>query len=271
MSATQPASRPARATMSIGQVLAALKPDFADVSVSKIRFLESEGLIEPERTASGYRKFSRHDLDRLRTILKLQRDSYMPLKVIREHLAALDAGVTPPVTSSPVSAVPSSPGPSAEATEAAEAAAPQTPPVAARTPEDELSEPAPNVRLTESDLADEAGLEIGQVRSLRDFGVICAHDDGGSPYFNGDDLLVARIARDLLKQGLDARHLKTLRRAAEQEASLFEQLVAPAVRSRKPESRKQGAQTVRDLVRLSRSLRMAYLRSSLRDFAGGDP
>lgn len=266
MSATQPLPRSDRPTMSIGQVLAALKPDFSDVSVSKIRFLESEGLIDPQRTASGYRKFSQNDLDRLRMILRLQRDSYLPLKVIREHLAALDAGIdapTPVATPSPapVASVPNAPA------DGGTAAPAPAPPAAPQPSVDDITEPAPNVRLTESDLADQAGLDLGQVRTLREFTVLCTHDDGGGPYFDGDDLIVAELARDFLKLGVDARHLKTLRRFAEQEAALYEQLITPTLRNRKPEARKQAAETLRELAGLSRRLRHAYLRQSLRDLA----
>lgn len=261
MSTTQPAARSSRPTMSIGQVLAALKQDFPDVSVSKIRFLESEGLIDPERTPSGYRKFAETDVARLRTILTLQRDSYLPLKVIREHLAALDAGETPPPP-------PPAAAPVQNAHDAAPAP-PATPPAPApsvngSSADDDIDAPVASLRLTESDLAEQTGLEPSQVRALRDYGVICTHTENGHPYFDGDDLAVARLARGLLDHGLDARHLKTLRRSAEQEASLYEQLVAPGLRSRKAEAREQAAGTLRELASLSRRLRHAYLRQNLR-------
>ncbi|HEX9713262.1 MAG TPA: MerR family transcriptional regulator [Actinomycetota bacterium] len=267
MSAAQPTPHSSRSTMSIGQVLSILKPDFPDVSVSKIRFLESEGLIDPQRTASGYRKFSQPNLDRLRTILKLQRDSYLPLKVIRQHLAALDAGLSPPT---PTAGEPATPGrsgapPTAMASVPVRSDTPSTP--APPAPVEDIAEPAPNVRLTESDLADQTGLELGQVRTLREFGVLCVHDVDGVTFFDGDDLLVADLARDFLKLGVDARHLKTLRRFAEQEAAMYEQLVTPALRNRKPEARKQAVDTLRELSGLSRRLRHAYVRQSLRDLA----
>jgi len=267
MSTPHPSPRPARATMSIGQVIDVLKSDFPDVSVSKIRFLESEGLIEPERTASGYRKFAPGDVDRLRTILKLQRDSYMPLKVIREHLAAMDASAESVPPDAPrMTAVPPLPD--------EQRPQPMTPvpspPAGSSAPVEDLGEPLSKVHLTESDLADESGLEIGQVRSLRDYGVICEHSQNGATFFDGDDLAVAKLARDFLKLGLDARHLKTLRRFAEQEAALFEQLVMPGLRNKKPETRKQAAETVRELTSLSRKLRFTYLRGALRDVVTGD-
>lgn len=248
-----------RSTMSIGEVLSSLKAEHPDISVSKIRFLEAEGLIAPERTPSGYRKFSRADLERLRTILKLQRDSYLPLKVIREHLAALDAGLHPPTPVATAQAAPAAPL----------AAVPDVAP-AAHAAGDELAGDVPRINLTESDLADQTGLEIGQVRALRDFGVICEHSSNGATYFDEHDLAVGTVARDMLKLGIEPRHLKTMRRAAEQEAVLYEQLVTPGMRNRKPEARQQATETLRELLGLSRRLRQAFVRQYVRSSLDGD-
>ncbi|MFA5889458.1 MAG: MerR family transcriptional regulator [Actinomycetota bacterium] len=242
-----------RAHVSIGEVLAALKSDFPDVSVSKIRFLEGEGLVRPERTPSGYRKFGPADVERLRIILTMQRDSFLPLKVIRERLAALDAGLMPPEDGSAVASVrresayvpdDSNRPPPAEAVD--------------------LLRPPPAVHLTQSDLATASGLDVKDVQSLREFGVLCEHQANGATYFDGDDLEVARIARDFLRLGLEARHLRTLRRFAEQEANLFEQLVVPALRNRRPEARDQARGRLVELTKLSRSLHQAYVSQSLR-------
>lgn len=268
-----------RQFMSIGEVLAALKEDFADVTVSKIRFLESEGLIEPERTAAGYRKFYPKDVDRLRFILTLQRDHFLPLKVIRERLAAHDAG--PVEESAPVAPAARSaaaqPAAAAASTPASDGAASAPGPPAAAAParapaeqEDDLTEPLSALHLSEGDLANAAGLELGQVRALREFGVICEHPLNGSAYFDEDDLIVSRIARDFLKFGIEPRHLKMFRHFAEREAALFEQVVLPAMRHRSPEARHQATQSLAELARLSKKLRHAFLRQGLRSTISGD-
>src|SRR5438105_1830319 len=153
----------ARPAMSIGEVLSSLQADFPDVTVSKIRFLESEGLIEPQRSVSGYRKFSASDIERLRFILQLQRDSFLPLRVIRERLAAADAGVVSPeqiATPAPIAVVP--PLQELRGDEESERG-------------DDLLQRGTPVQLTESDLADSTGLELSQIQSLREFGVNCEH------------------------------------------------------------------------------------------------
>lgn len=250
--------------MGIGEVLSVLKPEFPDITVSKIRFLESEGLLAPQRTASKYRRFNAKDLERLRFILKLQRDSFLPLKVIKERLAAADAGmVSPEQIATPVNA-PVVVHVSAPAPQAAAAPAPTREEPA----EDLLTHPAP-LELTESDLASEAGLDLTQVRALASFGVLCPHGSNGSTSYDATDLEVARIAREFIKLGLEPRHLKTLRRLAEQEADLYTQVVSPAMRARRPEAREQATETLTELATLSRKLRRAYFVQSLRNTLNG--
>ncbi|MFN2614576.1 MAG: MerR family transcriptional regulator [Actinomycetota bacterium] len=239
-------------------MLSFLKHEFADISVSKSRFLESEGLLTPERTASGYRKFSEEDLERLRTILRLQRDAFMPLRVIRERLAAIDAGLEAP---------PSAPAPNAPASVHAVAA--PVPVAPAPVEEDEFAEPA-SVKLTEADLADATGLEPLQIKKLLEYGVLAPSGGNGTTYYDGEDLLIGKIAHGMLEIGLDPRHMKTLRRFAEQEADLYAQLVVPVLRNRRPEMRAQATDTLADLARLSRALRQTYLRRSLRSVLNGD-
>jgi DNA-binding transcriptional MerR regulator len=256
--------------MSIGEVLGVLQPDFPDVTVSKIRFLESEGLIDPERTASGYRKFYQRDLDRLRFILTLQRDSYLPLKVIRERLAQFDAGLVTSAT-----ATGNGNGDTA-AREPGAGAGDPVPPTTARSPrpevevDEDLAEAATALHLSETDLAAAAGLEPNQVATLREFGVIKAHRMNGDSYYDQDDLIVGKIARDFLQFGIEARHLKMFRQFAEREAALFEQIVLPALRNRSPETRKQATQSLSELARLSKKLRHAFLRQNLRAYLAGD-
>ncbi|MGH2725524.1 MAG: transcriptional regulator FtsR [Actinomycetota bacterium] len=246
--------------MSIGEVLGGLKPEFPDITISKIRFLESEGLIDPERTPSGYRKFYQKDLDRLRFILSLQRDSYLPLKVIRERLAAYDAGL--------VSSAPDGPPNGGGAAPAVEPV-----PRASRPevePDEDLAEAATALHLSEGDLAAATGLDLNQVQSLQEFGVICRHSMNGGSYYDQDDLLVGRIARDFLQFGVEPRHLKMFRQFADREAALFEQVVLPAMRNRSAETRKQATNSLSELTRLSKKLRHAFLRQNLRAYLAGD-
>lgn len=250
-----------RPYMSIGEVLSALQPDFPDVTVSKIRFLESEGLVDPERTASGYRKFYQQDLDRLKFILTLQRDSYLPLKVIRERLAQYDAGLV---------GSPAEVGNGAAKEQGGRVDDTAKPPRPEVEVDEDLAEPATALHLSENDLAAAAGLDPSQVSMLREFGVICTHRMNGDSYFDQDDLIVGRIARDFFRYGVEPRHLKMFRQFAEREAALFEQIVLPALRNRSPETRKQATQSLSDLARLSKKLRHAFLRQNLRSYLAGD-
>ena len=250
-----------RPFLSIGQVLAALKPDYPDVTVSKIRFLEAEGLINPNRTDSGYRTFYPNDLERLRTILKMQRESFLPLKVIRERLASLDAGTITPeqaIAPAPITIVPPAPPEPAVA------------PVTAEAADIDLSESGPGTHLTETDLAGATGLDLAQVQALKDFGVICEHRQNGTAYFDGDDVAVGELARDFLKLGIEPRHLKQLRRFAEQEAEMYTTLVGPGIRNRRADARGQAVETLNELANLSRRLRQAYIRQRMRAAISGE-
>lgn len=249
------------AAIPIGEVLGLLKDEFVDISVSKIRFLESEGLIAPERTASGYRKFTETDVDRLRTVLRLQRDSFLPLRVIRDRLAA---GENPEDIAPTAGA----------ATPAADGAGRGTAETAARAADrpredDPLAAP-PDVKLTLSDLAATAGVTLQQAEALREFGVICPHGRDGLITFDGSDLAVTKIAREFLARGIEPRHLKTLRRIAEQEADIFGALVTASLRNPRPEVREQAAVTLREIACLARDLRQAYVGQSLRSVLDGD-
>lgn len=244
----------------IGEVLAQLKDEFPDVSVSKIRFLESEGLIAPERTASGYRKFAEADIEQLRTVLRLQRDSFLPLRIIRDRLAAGEsaADIAPGTGASPAHPY------QQDTAEAPVSRAPE--PI---RKDDPLEAPeAANLTLT--DLAATAGISVPEAEALREFGVICPHGSDGLVTFDGTDLIVAKLAREFLVRGIEARHLKTLRRIAEQEAQLFSQLIAPAMRNRKAEVRDEAAVQLTEVARLARDLRQAYVGQTLRAALNGD-
>jgi DNA-binding transcriptional MerR regulator len=233
-----PLSR-SRDYLSIGEVLDTLRDDFPDVSISKIRFLESEGLISPERTRSGYRKFYERDLARLRYILSLQRDHFLPLKVIRQRLDQADSngGALPAAE----------PAPAASSSGAV-----------APAPAAEMS----SVQMSRAELCKAAGLSDQQLRSLEDFGLLEA-SEGGS--YDENALLVAKSARKFFDYGVEARHLRMYRQFAEREANFFEQIVAPGARRRDPNAQSEASQAVRELAALSRQMKEAALRSSLRE------
>jgi DNA-binding transcriptional MerR regulator len=221
----------------IGEVLNRLKAEFDDVTISKIRFLESEGLITPHRSESGYRQFSTVDVDRLRYVLRAQRDRYLPLRVIKDELARLDAGL--PVEVEPVEP-PASLGPDGEASSGSRAGT--------------LSD----VSLDRAELAQAAGLAAHEVDELAEHGIVAR----SGPY-DGDALRIVRVAAELMRRGLDARHLRTYRLAAEREATLIEQRVVPLLRQRNPESRRRAASQVEELVELGSRLHGLMLERQL--------
>lgn len=202
-----------RRMRSIGQVLASLQPEFPNVSISKIRFLEAEGLLQPHRAASGYRRYAAEDERRLRYILQVQRDHYLPLKVISEHLEMMDRGLQPPtldnLTPAPVVA---------DATAATETRVATTP----TTPD------APPVRLSRAELLESSGLNEAALVELER--VMIVLPQRGSGYYGREALTVARAAKRLAEFGLDARHLRAIKMSADREVGLVEQAIAPYVR-----------------------------------------
>ena len=236
---------PSRAFMSIGEVLGQLRPDFADITISKIRFLEDEGLIKPERTASGYRKFGREDVGRLRYVLAAQRDHYLPLRVIKEHLDAIDRGLEPPAPGG---------GGSAQVPHALVAAEGLPHP-------DSFRPDASEVRLSRRELLDAAGLATEQLDQLEQYGLIATWP--GASHYDGDALVVARTVAEMSRFGIEARHLRPFKAAAEREIGLVEQVVTPLVRQRNPEARARADEVVRELAALSVKLHATLVRSGL--------
>jgi DNA-binding transcriptional MerR regulator len=220
--------------LSIGEVLVTLKPEFPDVTISKIRFLESEGLITPERTASGYRKFFDRDVDRLRTILKLQRDEYLPLRVIRERLDG-DRDVSAGRGDGPVA-----------------------------EPEDEIAEPAAALEMTAEEVAAATGVDVSVVEAMASFGILRPHHGQAGTVYGGDDVAVLRIVKDLFKYGVEPRHLTMYRHFADRESTFFEQIVVPILRQRNPEARRLARESLTELAGISRRLKQALLRANLR-------
>ena len=225
-----------RSYMSIGEILVTLKTEFSDITISKIRFLEGEGLIDPERTPSGYRKFREEDVDRLRTILRMQRDEYLPLKVIKERLAKQEE--EPPV----------------------KRAAP------AEGGEEDMVAPPTGLHMSIEELAAATGVDRNRIRELESFGILCAHGLNGDQYYDGDDFVVLSIAKDFFKYGIEPRHLMMYRHFAEREATFFESIVLPVLRQKNPEARKAAADNLSELALLSRKLKQALLRTNLRQY-----
>jgi DNA-binding transcriptional MerR regulator len=234
--------------MSIGEVLAQLRAEFPDVTISKIRFLEAEGLIEPDRTPSGYRKFSRDDVARLRYVLAAQRDQYLPLRVIKSHLEAIDRGLEPPQGPSGGPQVPRAlvaadglPGP------------------------DAFNRDPSELRLSRAELVDAAGIDPALLTQVEQYGLVAPRPGG---YFDGDALLVAKTVAEMSRFGLEPRHLRAFRTAAEREVGLVEQVVAPLVRQRNPEARGRAEEVARELAALSVRLHATLVKAGLRPQLG---
>lgn len=238
------------AFMSIGEVLGQLRGEFPDVTISKIRFLEGEGLIAPQRTASGYRKFSRDDVVRLRYVLAAQRDQYLPLRVIKDQLEALDRGLEP-------SSIPGQTAPQVPAG----AGDPDGLPKAA----DFLPEPS-ELRLSRQELIDAAGLEPHELDQIENFGLVGPRPGG---HYDGDALVIAKTVAAMSRFGLEPRHLRAFRTSAERELGLVEQVVAPLVRQRNPEARGRADEVARELASLSVRLHATLVRAGLRPQLGG--
>jgi len=236
------------AQLTIGDVLGALKPEFPDLTISKIRFLEGEGLVQPERTPSGYRKFSSADVARLRYVLSQQKDHYLPLKVIKEQLEAIDRGLVPPGTkASPTPRVP----------HMTIAAIEDNAPTA-----DHFRPSGAAMRLSREELLNATGLRVEQLVELEQFGLI-AKKPGG--HYDDDALSVGKIVSELARFGLEGRHLRAFRTAAEREIGLFSQVVGPIAHQRGGEAKARAEETMRELAALSVRLHAALVQIGLRD------
>lgn len=234
-------AQPARALMSIGEVLARLRPEFPDITISKIRFLESEGLVEPQRSPSGYRKFTHTDVERLRYVLAAQRDHYLPLRVIREHLEAADSGRTSPL----------GPKPGPRSLVAAQGGA------ALGTAEQAFA--GENRRLTRRELLEATGLDDRRLRELEDFGLVVR--DGR--HYDAEAVTIVKAVVELGRFGLEARHLRTVKGAADREVGLIEQVVTPLVRQRDPGARGRADDTAREIAVLTLRLHATLMKVGL--------
>jgi DNA-binding transcriptional MerR regulator len=229
---------PTRNYQSIGEVLVSVKTEFPDITISKIRFLESEGLIDPERTPSGYRKFYDKDVDRLKSILRMQRDEYLPLKVIKERLLQQE--------------VADGDGRAGMAQEVVADA------------EEDLAEPPTGLQMSIEEMSAATGVDRDRIRELESFGIVCSHGPEQARYYDGDDYIVLSIVKDFFRYGVEPRHLTMYKHFSEREASFFETIVMPQLRQRNPEARRLAAGSLSDLARASRKLKQALLRTNLR-------
>jgi DNA-binding transcriptional MerR regulator len=220
--------------MSIGEVLAHLRTEFPDTTISKLRFLEAEGLVEPRRTASGYRKYSWQDVHRLRFVLTAQRDQYLPLRVIRDQL---------------------------EHGEEAAAAAPPRPMLVAVGAE---PEPAPT-RVSRDGLVARTGVPDALLAELERAGLVESAPPG---WYDGDAVVIVEAVAGLARHGVEPRHLRAFRASADREVGLFAQLLAPLVRQHDPAARARAAETARELQTWSQRLHAALVRAGLRGTLG---
>ncbi len=238
---------------SIGSVLTQLRADFPDVTISKIRFLESEGLVRPQRTAAGYRQFSPADVERLRYVLGAQRDHYLPLKVIKEQLDAMDRGERGGASAAPG---PRLPRPLVGLADPAGATGPAA-------PEDFVA--ADTVRMTQEELLSAAGIGAAALAELEQFGLI---RPGPAGFYDTDAVLVARTARAMTDFGLEPRHLRAFRASADREVGLLAQIVTPMTRQRDPDARARAEEVVRELAALSVRLHALLVKTGLRGATG---
>jgi DNA-binding transcriptional MerR regulator len=263
--------------LSIGEVLEELRGEFPDVTISKIRFLESQGLIDPERTPSGYRKFSDRDLDRLRWILLQQRDHFLPLRVIKDRLDEFGSA-GPPTGDSPVRAraarLDTEPLPFEEVIEHADVDAEDDEaldPGLEEALERQDQEPERTEveraegELLRSELLEASGLTDAQLSELEDYGLVARIAGAGERAVYGDDALdLAGLAVGFYARGIEARHLKMYKHFSEREAALFAQVLTPYLRQRNPGARARLVEELEELTRLGRRLRAAMLRNALR-------
>ncbi|WP_096287760.1 MerR family transcriptional regulator [Mycobacterium ahvazicum] len=237
----------ALAGMSIGAVLDLLRPDFPDVTISKIRFLEAEGLVTPQRAASGYRRFTAYDCARLRFILTAQRDHYLPLKVIRAQLDAQPDGELPPF-GSPYGVprlVSVSDGDAAPETGSDAAAVAPT-----------------RVRLSREDLLERAGVDEDLLTALLKAGVVTTGPGG---FFDEHTVVILQCARALSDYGVEPRHLRAFRSAADRQSDLIAQIAGPLIKADKAGARDRADDLAREVAALAITLHTSLIKSAVRD------
>ncbi|WP_354702093.1 putative HTH-type transcriptional regulator [Paraconexibacter sp. AEG42_29] len=244
------AESPRAKAMTIGAVCKALEQEFPDISISKIRYLEDQKLLTPRRTPGGYRLYAQTDVQRLRTILRLQRDEFLPLRVIRQELAA---------------------GREAATAAPAPAAAPET--------GDPPTDPRPRRRVSMSvqgrgasysleDVLEETQAQASLVAELEDYGVIRGEMRGGVKYFDETEREIIRAVTELARYGVGGRNLRAFRTSADREAALLQQILAPALRSRNVDRRKEALDALENLAAVTTHLKHLLLIRDLRKIVG---
>jgi DNA-binding transcriptional MerR regulator len=237
-----------RKSLTIGAVCKQLSQEFPDISISKIRYLEDQKLLSPRRTPGGYRLYAQSDVSRLRTILRLQRDEFLPLRVIRQELAAGRAEN-------------------------------DGPPNAAPTPSQDAVRPGAALRrLTFSirdrgalysldDVVEETGAEPRLIRELEDFGIVQGEVRGGTRFYEETEREIVRAVTELARYGVAGRNLRVFKTSAERESALLQQILAPSLRSRNPERRKEAIEALENLAAVASHLKHLLLVRDLRRIA----
>ena len=226
------AEAPQQRLLTIGTVCRRLQGEFDDISISKIRYLEDQGLLTPRRTQGGYRMYTEEDVERLATILRLQRDEFLPLRVIRQVIAS------PEGSQQRRRKLPSALG----------------------SAEDEV---------TQTELAERSGASPGLVRELEEFGILAPRTGSGEKRFPETDIAVVALCARLAQFGLAPRNLRAFRTSADRTAALLEQVVAPALRAKNPERRQEGLEDLQVLADIAQELSALLLRRDLRRLAAG--
>ena len=224
--------------LTIGEVLNQVRSEFEDISISKIRFLEAEGLIVPSRTKSGYRKFSSSDVDKLRYILRMQRDHYLPLKVIKEHIEAIDRGLKPELEDVNKPRVPS-----------------------ALVDLNQIGLKKSSIRVTKEELITNTSISEQDLKEAEDYGLIKVLAD--KRHYDDTAVKTARVIAALSGFGLEPRHLKFLKSGSDRESSLIKQIASPMSRSKRPDAGEQALEMMREISNLTNQLHYILVSSSL--------
>ncbi len=249
--------------LSIGEVLGLLLDEFPDVTISKIRFLESQGLIEPERTPSGYRKFSTAEIDRLRFILREQRENYLPLKVIRNRLEGdtSDGMIRPYEDTNPRGI--------RNVTPASHPAASKSIPQAPAKPRGRQAERDNTTSLNRDELLQEATIDDAVLKQLVGAGLVTPKTVGDMEMFSVLDREIVEVGAKFVELGIDVRHLKAWKHSAEREMALFEQRIIPFLRQRNPAAREQAMELLNDLIELGEQLRASLMAAAAKAYVEG--
>jgi DNA-binding transcriptional MerR regulator len=231
-------------SLTIGAVCKALTQEFPDISISKIRYLEDQKLLTPRRTPGGYRLYTQGDVARLRTILRMQRDEFLPLRVIRQELAAGRSGTSAPTPS-----------------RAGDGSRAWRPGVSLRSP---ISDRSSGALYSIEDVLEETKADGKLVRELEEYGVVKGEVRGGVRYFDETEREIIAAVAELARYGVEGRNLRVFRSSADREASLLQQILAPALRSRNPQRRKEAVEALENLAAVATHLKHLLLIRDLR-------